>query len=270
MRETWRIAGEREVTAASYTSGFVWPDAIGYSFYPIDIHQPDSIEIDIRPLARGVVATIPYGALVPAGSDHLLVAGRSIAGDQAANSAYRVQATCMATGQAAGAAPRWRRRGRARCARSIRRYYERPSRRTGRSCPRSQKSDHLRRPGEGVALVAREHEATGGGPAPEEHDSARRGPQAPTGPPRTASPSTPEVDAAPPARCGGQAGTAVGAHLSGVDLDAVRGRAAAGQRPCPRNLVLLGRYLCSGHCPRKTVLHGRFTCSGLCLFRFRS
>ena len=104
VRETWRIAGEREVTAASYTSGFVWPDAIGYSFYPIDIHQPDSIEIDIRPLARGVVATIPYGALVPAGSDHLLVAGRSIAGDQAANSAYRVQATCMATGQAAGAA----------------------------------------------------------------------------------------------------------------------------------------------------------------------
>jgi hypothetical protein len=104
VRETWRIAGEREVTAASYTSGYVWPDAIGYSFYPIDIHQPDSIEIDIRPLARGVVATIPYGALVPAGSDHLLVAGRSIAGDQAANSAYRVQATCMATGQAAGAA----------------------------------------------------------------------------------------------------------------------------------------------------------------------
>jgi hypothetical protein len=51
-----------------------------------------------------VVATIPYGALVPVGSDHLLVAGRSIAGDQAANSAYRVQATCMATGQAAGAA----------------------------------------------------------------------------------------------------------------------------------------------------------------------
>jgi hypothetical protein len=60
--------------------------------------------IDIRPQAPGVVPTLPYGALIPKGSDRLLVAGRCIAGDQEANSAYRVQATCMATGQAAGAA----------------------------------------------------------------------------------------------------------------------------------------------------------------------
>jgi hypothetical protein len=104
VRETWRIVGEAEVTLDSYWSGYVWPDAICHSFYPIDIHQPDSMAIDIRPLAPGVVPTIPYGALIPQGSDHLLVAGRCIAGDQAANSAYRVQATCMATGQAAGAA----------------------------------------------------------------------------------------------------------------------------------------------------------------------
>ncbi|MDF2651613.1 MAG: rane protein [Paenibacillus sp.] len=50
------------------------------------------------------MATIPYGALIPRRSDHLLVAGRCISGDQMANSAYRVQATCIATGQAAGAA----------------------------------------------------------------------------------------------------------------------------------------------------------------------
>ncbi|HEX2513582.1 MAG TPA: FAD-dependent oxidoreductase [Chloroflexota bacterium] len=104
IRETRRIVGEREVTVARYASGYVWEDAICYSFYPIDVHQPDSMAIDIRPLARGVVPTIPYGALIPAGSDRLLVAGRCIAGDQEANSAYRVQATCMATGQAAGAA----------------------------------------------------------------------------------------------------------------------------------------------------------------------
>ena len=96
--------GQTEVTVERYASGYVWEDAICYSFYPIDVHQPDSMAIDIRPLARGVVPTIPYGALIPAGSDRLLVAGRCIAGDQEANSAYRVQATCMATGQAAGAA----------------------------------------------------------------------------------------------------------------------------------------------------------------------
>jgi hypothetical protein len=104
VRETWRIVGEAAVTHDTYVSGHVWPDAICHSFYPIDIHQPDSIHIDIRPLEPGVVPTIPYRALVPRGSDRLLVAGRCIAGDQAANSAYRVQATCMATGQAAGAA----------------------------------------------------------------------------------------------------------------------------------------------------------------------
>lgn len=104
IRETYRIVGEKKVTADTYTSGYVWPDAICYSFYPIDVHSHQDSTIDIRPLSAGVVPTIPYGALVPQGSDHLLAAGRCISGDQEANSAYRVQASCMATGQGAGAA----------------------------------------------------------------------------------------------------------------------------------------------------------------------
>lgn len=104
IRETWRIKGEKTVDLESYVSGKIWDDAICYSFYPIDVHHHDSNTIDVRPLSEGIVPTIPYGALVPLNSDHLLVAGRCIAGDQEANSAYRVQASCMATGQAAGAA----------------------------------------------------------------------------------------------------------------------------------------------------------------------
>ncbi|MBD2848603.1 FAD-dependent oxidoreductase [Paenibacillus sp. IB182496] len=104
IRETRRIVGEQTVTVDRYTSGYVWPDAICYSFYPIDVHSDRDGTIDVRPLQPGVVPTLPYGALVPRGSDHLLVAGRCIAGDREANSAYRVQASCMATGQAAGAA----------------------------------------------------------------------------------------------------------------------------------------------------------------------
>ncbi|HET6428574.1 MAG TPA: FAD-dependent oxidoreductase, partial [Phycisphaerae bacterium] len=49
------------------------------------------------------VPTIPRGAMLPAGSRFLLVAGRCISGDKEAHSAYRVEAPCMATGQAAGA-----------------------------------------------------------------------------------------------------------------------------------------------------------------------
>ena len=48
--------------------------------------------------------TIPLRALVPKGSRNLMVAGRSISSDRAANSGLRVQGTCMAMGQAAGAA----------------------------------------------------------------------------------------------------------------------------------------------------------------------
>jgi hypothetical protein len=41
---------------------------------------------------------------VPKNSRNLLVAGRSVSSDRLANSALRVQASCMAMGQAAGAA----------------------------------------------------------------------------------------------------------------------------------------------------------------------
>ncbi|OUS68774.1 hypothetical protein B1748_32930 [Paenibacillus sp. MY03] len=104
IRETWRILGEETITEEAYLKGYVWPDAICYSYYPIDLHHPSSNTVEKKYPAEHVVATIPYGALIPQRSEHLLVAGRSIAGDQMANSAYRVQATCMATGQAAGAA----------------------------------------------------------------------------------------------------------------------------------------------------------------------
>jgi hypothetical protein len=104
IRETFRIAGEKQVTLEVYTSGRIWPDAVCYSYYPIDIHSDKDSTIDKRYLAEGIIPTIPYGALIPRGSDHLLAAGRCISGDREASSAYRVQATCMATGQAAGAA----------------------------------------------------------------------------------------------------------------------------------------------------------------------
>jgi hypothetical protein len=59
----------------------------------------------VRPkhLKEGVVPTVPLRALIPKGSKNLLVAGRCVSSDRLANSALRVQASCMATGQAAGA-----------------------------------------------------------------------------------------------------------------------------------------------------------------------
>lgn len=104
IRETRTIVGETCVTAEDYASGRIWPDSVCHSFYPIDIHAPDGVGIEIHPLREGVVPTIPLGAMLPRGSRNLMAAGRCACGDQAANSAFRVQASCMAMGQAAGAA----------------------------------------------------------------------------------------------------------------------------------------------------------------------
>ena len=102
VRETCRIIGEITVTSDDYLAGKVFDDAVCYAFYPIDLHQPLGIKQIF--LEEGVVPTIPYGALIPRGAKRLLAAGRCIASDSDANSAIRVQAPCMAVGQAAGTA----------------------------------------------------------------------------------------------------------------------------------------------------------------------
>jgi hypothetical protein len=102
IRETWRIVGEQTVTEADYVGGRVFDDAVCFAFYPIDLHDEHGVKP--QPLRAGTVATVPLGALIPRDSRGLLVAGRCVSSDRAANSALRVQATCMAMGQAAGAA----------------------------------------------------------------------------------------------------------------------------------------------------------------------
>ncbi|MFP4106119.1 MAG: FAD-dependent oxidoreductase [Phycisphaerae bacterium] len=101
-RETFRITGEKTVTEEDYVSGKVHEDAVCYSFYPIDVHTETGVIYE--PLPKGVVPTVPLGALVPEESTNLLAAGRTVSSDRRANSALRVMASCMAMGQAAGAA----------------------------------------------------------------------------------------------------------------------------------------------------------------------
>ena len=101
-RESYRIQGETVVTVDDYTSGRVFEDAVCYAFYPVDLHTRSGVRP--KPLAKGTVPTVPLRALIPKGSSHILVAGRCVSSDRLANSGLRVQASCMAMGQAAGAA----------------------------------------------------------------------------------------------------------------------------------------------------------------------
>ena len=102
IRETNRIAGEKTITADDYINGVSYPDAVCYSFYPIDRHVMTGIEKVYH--KENVIPQIPYGSLIPKNSRRILCAGRCISSDTYANSAVRVEATCMATGQVAGCA----------------------------------------------------------------------------------------------------------------------------------------------------------------------
>jgi len=103
IRESVTIKGKKTIMAQDYESGKTYEDAICYAFYPVDEHLNDGRGINYRLLGRNVLPTIPRGAMLPAGSRFLIVAGRCIASDRTANSAIRVECPCMAMGQAAGA-----------------------------------------------------------------------------------------------------------------------------------------------------------------------
>ena len=102
VRETYRIDGHYKITETDYVTGKLFDDAISYSYYPIDVHDENGVVPDH--LMEGVVPTIPLRALVPKKSRNFIVAGRCVSSDRLANSALRVQASCMGMGQAAGAA----------------------------------------------------------------------------------------------------------------------------------------------------------------------
>lgn len=102
VRESCRILGHVVITHEDFVSGRSFADAMCYAFYPVDLHTREGVIP--RQLAQGVVPSVPLRALIPKNSRNLMAAGRSVSSDRLANSGLRVQACCMAMGQAAGAA----------------------------------------------------------------------------------------------------------------------------------------------------------------------
>ena len=103
IRETVRIRGKQKILIENFIRGKVYPDAVCYSFYPVDLHTLSGQGLENQYFEEGKVGTVPRGALLPEGSRNWLAAGRCICCDRAVSSVVRIQATCMATGQAAGA-----------------------------------------------------------------------------------------------------------------------------------------------------------------------
>ncbi|HKQ62162.1 MAG TPA: FAD-dependent oxidoreductase, partial [Candidatus Polarisedimenticolaceae bacterium] len=103
VRETRRIRGDYQLTAADVLAARKFPDAIASSAYPIDIHNPDGSGTLLRRLPPGESYDVPLRCLVPRQVEWLLVAGRCISGTHEAHSSYRVMPVAIALGQAAGA-----------------------------------------------------------------------------------------------------------------------------------------------------------------------
>ena len=104
VRETATIAGKTTIAVEDYIAGKHWADSICNAFYQIDLHVCDKAGgLMAKSLQAGTVPTVPRGALLPVTSRRMMAAGRCVSSDRLANSALRVQASCMAMGQAAGA-----------------------------------------------------------------------------------------------------------------------------------------------------------------------
>ena len=70
----------------------------------MDLHADGEQTLHNIAVTKDRVPQIPLSAMLVKGMDNLLAAGRCASGDRLAQSAFRVKASCMAMGQAAGAA----------------------------------------------------------------------------------------------------------------------------------------------------------------------
>ena len=112
VRETRRIVGETTLTEEMILNDSCPNEVIAIAGRHFDLsrQQKNATFANVahqalgeRELPRGATG-IPYGAMVPKGSENIFVAGRCIAADGQALGPARIMSTCMAVGEAAGVA----------------------------------------------------------------------------------------------------------------------------------------------------------------------
>lgn len=103
IRETRRIVGEYVLTGEDVAAARKFSDGIAKGCHHIDIHQDGAGQVRI-PIQGGGSYDIPFGSLLPKTLGNVLVAGRCLSADRAAQGTARVMGGCIAMGQAAGTA----------------------------------------------------------------------------------------------------------------------------------------------------------------------
>ena len=102
FRESRELNAMHRVTAEEFLSGEDVPDTIALAAHPMDRHVACSSAQNLLFLKRPGV--VPLSSLIAETCPNLLAAGGLTAAEPAAFASIRVQAQCMATGQAAGTA----------------------------------------------------------------------------------------------------------------------------------------------------------------------
>lgn len=101
-RETRRISGKHILSGKELLSAVHFEDTIAHSNHPVDIHNSTDSSQKVSFLEQP--GCIPFRSLYCETHPNLLFAGRCISADSEAFASVRVQAPCMAMGQAAGTA----------------------------------------------------------------------------------------------------------------------------------------------------------------------
>ena len=104
VRESRKILGAYRLTGDDLLNNVMFSDAVSMGGYPIDVHAPSGEETQHRFLRPGSWYSIPYRALITKTHANLIVAGRCLSSDQAANAAVRVSPVLMGFSQGAGTA----------------------------------------------------------------------------------------------------------------------------------------------------------------------
>lgn len=104
VRESRRIDGLYTLTEEDILNKTIFEDTIALGSWPIDVHDPDGANLNIKTLKMGEYYGIPYRCLVPKKIKNLVVSGRIISVTHEALASVRVTPICMALGQASGCA----------------------------------------------------------------------------------------------------------------------------------------------------------------------
>ena len=103
-REGYRVVGEHHITEDEFMGAVSYDDSICNAFNYIDLHNEDNGCDEIFLDSENKIPKIPFRALIPKGTRRITIAGRILSSDRRSLAGLRAQCTCMAMGQAMGAA----------------------------------------------------------------------------------------------------------------------------------------------------------------------